>query len=192
MKERDLINEKTNVLKSSRCPIINSNIYYHSDGKISSMSLRNIQLYFWRTIRLYKKDTVPWSWISWLISEWILHYSDDIISSIASQITGVSIAYSTVCSGADQRKHKSSTSLVLVRGIHRWPVNSPHKGPVTRKMFPFDDVTMWCFLCGIYTSTCNDIESHKVAAVTLQLITNEYLMLDKSVQYMAVFTHGTA
>ena len=38
------------------------------------------------------------------------------------------------------RKHQSSASLVFVRGIHRWPVNSPHKGPVTRKMFPFDDV----------------------------------------------------
>ena len=44
--------------------------------------------------------------------------------------------------GADQRKHQSSASLALVRGIHRWPVNSPHKGPVTRKMFPFDDVIM--------------------------------------------------
>ena len=33
----------------------------------------------------------------------------------------------------------------FVRGIHRWPVNSPHKGPVTRKMFPFDDVIMMIF-----------------------------------------------
>ena len=44
--------------------------------------------------------------------------------------------------GADQRKHQSSASLAFVRGIHRWPVNSPHKGPVTRKMFPFDDVIL--------------------------------------------------
>ena len=44
--------------------------------------------------------------------------------------------------GADQGKHRSSASLALVRGIHRWPVNSPHKGPVTRKMFPFDDILM--------------------------------------------------
>ena len=29
-----------------------------------------------------------------------------------------------------------------MRGIHRGPVNSPHKRPVTRKMFPFDDVIM--------------------------------------------------
>ena len=60
----------------------------------------------------------------------------------ASQITGVSNVYSTVCSGADQRKHQSSVSLAFVRGIHRGPVNSPHKGPVTRKTFPFDDVIM--------------------------------------------------
>ena len=52
------------------------------------------------------------------------------------------IIYSTVCSGAKQRKHQSSASMVFVRGIHRWPVNSPQKGPVTRKMFPFDDVIM--------------------------------------------------
>ena len=49
---------------------------------------------------------------------------------------------SPVYSDADQRKHQSSASLVFVRGIHRWPVNSPHKWPVTRKMFPFDDVIM--------------------------------------------------
>ena len=70
------------------------------------------------------------------------HYSDVIMSAIASQITSVSIVYSTVCWGADQRKHQSSASLAFVRGIHRWPGNSPHKWPVTRKMFPFDDDIM--------------------------------------------------
>ena len=35
---------------------------------------------------------------------------------------------------ADQRKHQSSASLAFGRVIHRWPANSPHKGPVTRKM----------------------------------------------------------
>ena len=71
-----------------------------------------------------------------------MHYSDVIMGAMVSQIPGVSIVYSTVCSGASQRNHQSSASLVFVRGIHRWPVNSPHKGPVTRKMFPFDDVIM--------------------------------------------------
>ena len=41
-----------------------------------------------------------------------------------------------------QQKHQSSASLAFVMGIHRCPVNSPHKGPVTRKMFPLDDVIM--------------------------------------------------
>ena len=60
--------------------------------------------------------------------------------AIASQITSLSIVYSTVYSDANQRTHQSSASLAFVRGIHRGPVNSPHKWPVTRKMFPFDDV----------------------------------------------------
>ena len=64
------------------------------------------------------------------------------MGTMASQIPNLTIVYSTVYSGADQRKHQSSLSLAFVRGIHRWPVNSPHKGPVTQKMFPFDDVTM--------------------------------------------------
>ena len=61
---------------------------------------------------------------------------------IASQITSLTIVYSNVYSGADQSKHQSSVSLAFVWGIHRGPVNSPHKWPVTRKMFPFDDVIM--------------------------------------------------
>ena len=68
------------------------------------------------------------------------HYNDVLMSAMASQITSLTIFYSAVYSGADQRKHQSPASLAFVRGIHRWPVNSPHKGPVTRKMFPFDDV----------------------------------------------------
>ena len=69
-------------------------------------------------------------------------YGDVIMSAIASQITGVSIVFSTVCRSVNQRKHQSSWSLAFVRGIHRWPVNSPHKRPVTRRMFPFDDAMM--------------------------------------------------
>ena len=70
------------------------------------------------------------------------HYNGVIMGAMASQITSLAIVYSTIYSGADQRKHQSSASLAFVRGIHRWPVNSPHKGPVARKMFPSDDVIM--------------------------------------------------
>ena len=71
-----------------------------------------------------------------------MHYNDVIMNVMASQITSLTIVCSTVYSGTDQRKHQSSASQVFVGGIHRWPVNSPHKGPVTQKMFPFDDVIM--------------------------------------------------
>ena len=65
------------------------------------------------------------------------------MGAIASQITSLTIIYSTVYSGADQSKHQSSASLAFVWGIHRGPVNYPHKWPVTRKIFPFDDVIMF-------------------------------------------------
>ena len=54
---------------------------------------------------------------------------------MASQITGATIVFSTVCSDADQRKHQGSASLVFVWGIHRQPVNTSHKGLVTCKCF---------------------------------------------------------
>ena len=73
---------------------------------------------------------------------WI-HYDDVIMGAMASQIPSLTIVYSTVYSGADQIEHQSSASLAFVWGIHRGPVNSPHKWPVTRKMFPFDDVIVY-------------------------------------------------
>ena len=60
------------------------------------------------------------------------------MSLMASQITSLAIVYSTVYSGADQRKHQCPASLAFVRGIHNWPVNSPQKRPVTRK-----SVSIW-------------------------------------------------
>ena len=70
------------------------------------------------------------------------HYYDVIMGEIASQITSLTVVYSAVYSGSDQSKHQSSASLASVWGIHRGPVNSPHKWQVTQKMFPFDDVIM--------------------------------------------------
>ena len=67
--------------------------------------------------------------------ESVPHYNDVIMGAIASQITSLTIVLSTVYADAEQRKHQSSASLVFVRGIHRRPVDSPHKWPVTRKCF---------------------------------------------------------
>ena len=80
------------------------------------------------------RDFTPWT-INF-------HYNDVIMCPMASQITGLAIVYSIVHLGADQRKHQSSALLAFVKGIHWRPVNSPHKGPVSRKMFLFDDVIM--------------------------------------------------
>ena len=105
--------------------------------------------------------SLDWKWSSWIVTLlenthdytmswrdpacltwWCHHYNDVIMGAIASQSTSPTIVYSIVYSDADQRKHQSSASVAFVRGIHRGSVNSPHKWPVTRKMFPFDDVIM--------------------------------------------------
>ena len=89
----------------------------------------------------------------WWPSSATYHYNDGIMSAIVSQITSISIVCSTICSGAVQRKHQSSASLAFVcvcvcecvcvcggggggggGEIHRRPMESPHKGPVTQKM----------------------------------------------------------
>ena len=97
------------------------------------------------------------------------HINDAIMGAIASQITNLTIVYSTVYWGADQRKHQSPASLVFVRGINRWPVNSPHKWPVTRKMFPFDDVTM------TYNLDMRHTDHVHLSSVTLVLCVNVFL-----------------
>ena len=108
----------------------------------------------------------------------VLHYGDVIMGLIASQITSLTIVYSIVYSDADQRKHRSSASLAFVRGIHRGPVNSPHKWPVTRRMFPFDDVIMVLlyFVVAIwgfpqYSMGCNYLSLPKMSAsATIDLV----------------------
>ena len=83
-----------------------------------------------------------------------LHYSGVIMSAMASQITGVTIVYSNIYSGADQRKLASSASLAIVWGINRWPVNSPHKGPETWKF-----VSIWWRHRDIYIWQPSDASS---------------------------------
>ena len=110
---------------------------------------------------------------------WRWHYDDVIMGAIASQITSLTIVYSTVYTDADQRNHQSSASLAFVRGSQiRGPVNSPHKWPVTRKMSPFDDVIMkaarwnsiimWCdtpHLLSGPPGACPDVQNAEVLLV---------------------------
>ena len=69
------------------------------------------------------------------LAPFTLHYIDVMMSAMASQITSHRSVYSTVYSGTDQSKQQCSASLVLVRGIHRWPAKSPQKGQWRRKRF---------------------------------------------------------
>ena len=118
-----------------------------------------------------------------------MHYSNIIMGAIASRITSLTIVYTTVYSDADQRKHLSSMSLAFVRG----PVNFPHKWPVTRKMFRFDDIIMvysiWFPVCSLVDeSTITCLSTHFADAksfvihfttniITLYRIANDTLYL---------------
>ena len=90
------------------------------------------------------------------------------MSVMASQITSLAIVYSIDYSGADQRKHQSSASLAFVRWIHRGPVNSPHKWPVTRKMFSFDDVIMIAMVPDFMASNKLCISSQDIGLVCMK------------------------
>ena len=118
-------------------------IFKHNLGQLNHGSLHHY-------ITSHKTYTVWCVCFGMVTEKFLVHYSDVVIKSpMPSQITSLTIVYSTIYSGTDQRKHKSSASLAFVRGIHWWPVNSPQKGPVTWKMFPFDDVIMG-FMWSIY------------------------------------------
>ena len=135
------------MLVATGCPAIYRNIYWivNSANSNKLYIIWYVVIKKWNRIYVSQNICDCWRFISlkcWSITACIVQYNDVIMSSMASQITSLTIVYSTVYSRADQRKHQSSASLAFVRGIHRWPVNSPHKWPVTRKMFPFDDVIM--------------------------------------------------
>ena len=120
------------------------------------------------------------------------HYDDVTMGAIASLITSLTIVYLTVYSDADQRKHQSSASLAFVWGIHRGPVNPPHKWPVTRKMLPFDDVIMnvcvtvepgWVWASYVSIMTAKALApgvARTLVAIILLLLLNACAILSRS------------
>ena len=110
------------------------------------------------------------------------HYNDVIMSAMASQITSLTIIFSAVYSGTDQRKHQSSVSLAFVRGSHRWPVNSPHKGPVTRKCFHL--MTSWCtcWLKAISRQRVNCTIIQLAFIETMAILLCDFIRQDKAIR----------
>ena len=116
-------------------------------------------------------------------------YTKSLMLSPAS----LTIVYSIVYSGEDQRKHQSSTSLAFVRWIHQGLMNSLHKWPVTQKMFPLDDVTMdsvdWLWLS-------DDIWQHRSGTTQAQVMAccltppSHYLNLCSLQWGLVAFTWG--
>ena len=120
-------------LTSWQCSVFS--VYCRSDPSIAQIAKQNISRYtlliclvMFENVRVWK----PYIWGEWVIhltdqtrlSSSLSHYSDVIMSVMASQITGVSIVYSSLCPAADQRKHQSSASLAFVGEFtgDQWPL----------------------------------------------------------------------
>ena len=115
--------------------------FFHNSNSLENFFCCSLITSLWTTTNLFRCN----------------HYNDVIMSTMTSHITSLTIVYSTVYSGTDQRKHQSSASLTFVQWIHRWPVNSPHKWPVMQNL-----VSIWWrhhvwqhSYCGMYKH-CND------------------------------------
>ena len=81
-----------------------------------------------------------------MMLQYVIHYDDVIMSAIASQITSLTIVYSTVYSGADQRKHQSSASLAFVCGIHRDRWISRTEGQLRGNCFHLMTSSCWLWV----------------------------------------------
>ena len=106
------------------------------------------------SIIFMRTKSAPWLLMPWLI--WPPRYHN-----VKTTAWKKRVVYWNVYSGTDQRRHQSSASLAFVKGIHRWPVNSPHKGPVTRKMYPFDDIIMHSTSVVVYSSVYSGADQRK-------------------------------
>ena len=130
------------------CPI-NTVSFHHHD----IVSVMSCGLWLYKEGTLAIKPLVPdhfswtnvniavtWQLLTWWSWEFTLQWRHNEHDFASNHQPHECLLYSLFRSRS--KKTSNSASLAFVRGIHRGPVNSPHKGPSTRKMFPFDDVIM--------------------------------------------------
>ena len=112
------------VMSDGTKPLPEPMLTYHQRCMVCNIYLKAVSL-----------CTYPWS----ESENRYFHYNGTIMSTMGSQITSLTIAYSSVYSGADQRRHQNSASLAFVRGIHRHLMTSSCKitaaCPVSNKLW---------------------------------------------------------
>ena len=103
------------------------------------------------------------------------------MGAMVSQIIGISIVYSFVCSGADKKKPSKLRVIGLCEGHSPVTGEFPHKGPVTRKISQFDDVIM------IFPQTCSRRCSRIIPMSYLTIIPYHIFR-----SYRLLFVHNSA
>ena len=146
-------------------------------GKLLIFSTDIMPLYFHRNIEQQQRSMLNYPRLPKLVYMQRAHYCGVIMDVVVSRITSHMIVCSTVYKDADQRKHQSPASLAFVRGIHRGPVDSPHKWPVTQKMFPLDDVIMWDCSPDVTAKHSRDRPTKIVILIMLFCISGPNLMI---------------
>ena len=99
----------------------------------------------WREVFYGDFDAIS-SYVGHLWINYIFQNTVKCNSLYLPQIHASATVCSAVCSGVHKKKYHSSASLTLMREIHRWPMGSPQKRPVTQKLFPSDDVMQKSFV----------------------------------------------
>ena len=112
---------------------------------------KNIGIIYWQKL-IHRDEVEQWKHLAWpqTLSTQYLHHIFNICLPLGwrhNDHAGVSNHQPHGCllNRLFRRRSKKTPKLRvtgLCAGNSPGPVNSPHKGPVTRKMFPFDDVIM--------------------------------------------------
>ena len=117
-----LRNNNNSLIQLLNCSVdARSGYIYMLSVSVGMLVFRNISFVILTTSNEILEQLL-WVGINYLDGIWPLpHYNDVTMSKIASQITSLTIVYSTVYSGPDQTKHQSSASLAFVRGTGEFP-----------------------------------------------------------------------
>ena len=115
------------------------------------------------------------------------HYIDVIMTTIASQITSLTVVYSPVYSDADQRKHQSSASLAFVWGIHRDRWIPRTKGQLRGKCFHL--MTSSCIIqCPITRSNVSNLECPVTPGLTTIVISAGLVLVNSGADWILTCT----
>ena len=115
------------------------------------------------------------------------HYNDVIMSTMTSQITSFAIVYSTVYLMRISKKTSTPRVTGLCEGNSPLTGGFRHKGSVTRKMFPFDDVIMLHALRRHLLAQLEVPRNFALSRLLFQMISSDHTHIWQCSQYRGCY-----